>query len=171
MLFVVDGPINVIIQALGGQPMSFFTNNTSFLILLISTACWQGAGWGAIVYMAALSGVDESLYEAAYIDGASRWKQVWHISIPSIMGTITTVFIMSLGSLLSAGYDQIYNMYNPTVAEMSEILDTYSMTLIHKGQFELGTALGLFKSFVGLAFVLGSNWLVKVISKDEFGIL
>ncbi len=172
MVFATVGPVNLILEWFGlNEPIPFFGDNTMFLWLLVLTAVWQGLGWGAIIYMAALSGVDESLYEAAYIDGASRWKQVWHISIPSILGTITTVFIMNLGGVLNAGFDQIYNMYNVMVYESSDILDTYSLRLLQDGRYEIGTALGLFKSLVGLVFVLGSNWIVKVISRDEYGIL
>ena len=172
MLFASVGPVNMILQSLGASdPIPFFTNNTTFFWMIILTAMWQGAGWGAIIYMAALSGIDESLYEAAYIDGASRWKQTLHISIPSILGTITTVFIMNLSTILSAGFDQIYNMYNAMVYEISDILDTYSLRLLMDGRYEVGTALGLFKSLVGLVFVLGSNKIIKVLSKDEYGIL
>lgn len=172
MVFATVGPINMVLQTLGlDNPIPFFGNNTAFLWLIVGTAVWQGLGWGAIIYMAALSGVDESLYEAAYIDGASRWKQVWYISLPSIMATVTTVFIMNLGSVLNAGFDQIYNMYNVMVYESSDILDTYSLRLLQDGRYEIGTALGFFKSLVGLVFVLGGNWLIKIISHDEYGIL
>lgn len=172
MVFSTMGPVNQILQMLGAsEPVNFMGQNTSFLWIIVGTAAWQSLGWSAIIYMAALSGVDESLYEAAYIDGASRWKQVWHISIPSIMGTITTVFIMNLGGVLNAGFDQIYNMYNVSVYEISDILDTYSLRLLSAGRYEMGTALGMFKSVVGLIFVLGSNWVVKVVSKDEYGIM
>ncbi len=172
MLFASVGPINMVLQQLGlNEPIGFFTNATSFFWLLILSDVWMGTGWGAIIYLAALSGVDESLYEAAYIDGASRWKQTLHISIPTIMGTITTVFILRLGSLLGAGFDQIYNMYNVMVYETSDILDTYSLRLLQDGRYEIGTAMGLFKSIVGLALVLGSNKIISILSKDEYGIL
>lgn len=172
MLFATVGPINVVLEFLGvEEPIAFFGNNNTFYWLLIGTSIWQGMGWSAIIYMAALSGVDESLYEAAYIDGASRWKQTWYISLPSIMGTVTTVFIMNLSHVLNAGFDQIYNMYNAMVYERSDILDTYSLRLLMDGRYEVGTALGLFKSLVCLVFVLASNWLVKFLSRDEYGIL
>ena len=116
-------------------------------------------------------GMHKELEEAAYIDGASRWKQVWHISIPSIMGTVTTTFIMGLAGVLNAGFDQIYNLFNVMVYEVSDILDTYSLRLLQDGRYEVGAALGFFKSLVGLVFVLASNWFIKVISDDEYGIL
>lgn len=172
MLFATTGPINLILTTLGmNEPITFFSDNVAFVGLLVGTTVWQGAGWAAIIYMAALSGIDESLYEAAYIDGASKWKQVIYITIPSLMGTITTVFIMNLGGILNAGFDQVYNMYNYMVYEWSDILDTYSLRMLQDGRYEAGTALGLVKSLVGMTFVLTSNWVVKVISKDEFGIL
>jgi len=172
MLFSDLGPINGLLQNLGlSQPISFFGHNGWFRGLIVGSALWQGIGWGAIIYMAALSGIDESLYEAAYIDGASRWKQTLYITIPSIMGTITTVYIMNLGTVLNAGFDQIYNLYNPMVYDSADIIDTYSLRLLQDGRYEVGAALGLFKSLVCLVFILGSNYVVKLISKDEYGIL
>lgn len=172
MLFSTIGPVNGLLQTIGlSEPIPFFGHNGWFRGLIIGTAIWQGIGWGAIIYMAALSGIDESLYEAAYIDGASRWKQTIYITLPSIMGTITTVYIMNLGTVLNAGFDQIYNMYNVMVYDAADILDTYSLRLLQDGRYEVGTALGLFKSLVSLTFVLGSNYVVKLLSKDEYGIL
>lgn len=173
MMFSLDGPINLIIQSLGFKAVPFLTASGPFLVLIIATATWAGLGSGAIVYMAALAGVDESLYEAAYIDGAGKMKQVIHITLPSIMGTITTVFIMNLAGILNAGFDQLLNMSmnNAMIANDARIIDTYSYELLNAQEYELGTALGLFKSLVGLIFVLGSNWFIKKISKDEYGIL
>lgn len=171
MMFSTVGPFNSVVTSLGFNAVPFFSNNTAFLVLTIITATWSTLGSGAIVYIAALAGVDESLYEAAYIDGASRWKQVFHITIPSIMGTITTVWIMGLASILNAGFDQIYNMYNYTVYEVADILDTYSLRLLTDGRYEIGSALGFFKSLVGLAFVFGSNWFIGKISNGDYGIL
>lgn len=171
MLFSTVGPVNELITSLGGNAVPFFTSNTPFFWLLIATHVWKAIGSGAIVYIAALAGVDESLYEAAYIDGAAKFKQVFYITIPSILGTITTVFIMNLGSVLNAGFDQIFNMYNYAVYEVADVLDTYSYTLLMRSEWELGTTLGLFKSVVGLFFVLTSNWFISKLSDDEYGIL
>ncbi len=173
MMFSLDGPVNLIIQSLGFNAVPFLTASGPFLALIIATATWAALGSSAIVYMAALAGVDESLYEAAYIDGASKMKQVIHITLPSIMGTITTVFIMNLAGILNAGFDQLLNMSmnNAMIANDARIIDTYSYELLNAQEYELGTALGLFKSLVGLIFVLGSNWFIKKISKDEYGIL
>ena len=173
MLFSVEGPINMIIKAMGFEAVPFLMESGPFLFLVILTAVWQGLGSGAIVYIAALAGVDESLYEAAYIDGASKMKQVTSITIPSIMGTITTVFIMNLGGVLNAGFDQLFNLSAGAdmIKNDARIIDTYSYELLAAQKYEMGTTLGLFKSLVGLIFVLGSNWFVKKISQDEYGIL
>ncbi|HIT86156.1 MAG TPA: sugar ABC transporter permease [Candidatus Ornithomonoglobus intestinigallinarum] len=171
MIFSTSGPVNSIIQALGGQPLSFFGDSGLFVGLVVGTAVWQSVGWGTIIYMAALSGVDESLYEAAVIDGAGRWKQALYVSVPCILPTIATVFILNLGSVLNAGFDQIYNMYNPTVYEVADIIDTYVLRRLQEMDYGIGTAADLFKSVVGLMFVLGGNWLTKKLSGDEMGIL
>ena len=171
MLFSTVGPVNYVLGFLGINTIPFFSDNTAFLVLIIATAVWAGIGSGAIIYIAALAGVDESLYEAAYIDGAGKMRQVFSITIPSIMGTITTVFIMNLSGILNAGFDQLFNMYNYSVYEVADIIDTYSYTLLMRSEWELGTALGFFKSIVGLFFVLTSNWVIKKLSDDEFGIL
>ena len=172
-MFSITGPVNAILNDMGMETVKFLENDTAFFVLLMVTRVWKSVGWGAIIYIAALAGVDESLYEAAYIDGASRFKQVLHISIPSIMGTITTVLIMSISSLLSAGFDQIENMMNPFVREISEILDTYALDLLQRGGsagYGIGTALGLFKGFVAVVLMKTSDKIVKIMSKDEFGV-
>ena len=172
MVFSVTGPFNVVLQKLGVQePLVFFGDAGLFRTMIVGTAVWQGLGWGAIVYIAALSGIDESLYEAAYMDGASRWKQVLHISIPCLLPTISTVLLLNLAQVLNAGFDQIYNMYNPTVYEVADILDTYVLRKLRDAKYGIGTAAGLFKSAVSLLFVLGANWLTKKLSHDELGIL
>ena len=172
MVFSNVGPINTIASALGiSGTLDFFGSGGLFRGLVIGSAVWQGAGWGAIIYLAALSGVDESLYEAAYIDGASRWKQTWNISIPCIIPTIITVFILNLGNILNAGYDQIYNMYNPTVYEVSDIIDTYVMRALKSMDYGVGTAAELFKSVISFAMVMLSNKLINTISGSESGIM
>ncbi len=176
-LFAPLGPINSALMGLGLEPAPFLTKGNVFMSIILITKIWQSMGWGAIIYIAALSGVDESLYEAAYIDGASRWKQVWHISIPSIMGTIVTVLILNLGGVLNAGYEQIWNMSNALVKDAVDVLDVYILEQIsglNSGSsynYGIGTALGLFKGLVGLFMVLLSNKIVSIISKDEYGIL
>lgn len=172
MVFSSTGPINTILGTFGiDKPLEFFSNGTLFRVMLIATHVWQSVGWGAIVYLAALSGVDESLYEAAYIDGAGRWKQTLNISIPCIIPTVVTVFILNVGSVMNAGYDQIYNMYNPTVYETADIIETYVMRALTKMDYGVGTAAGLFKSVIGMLLVITTNHISSKLSDNELGIM
>ena len=172
MFFSNVGPVNSLLSMIGiNGHMDFYGDGGLFRGLVIGTAVWQSAGWGAIIYLAALSGVDESLYEAAYLDGAGRLKQAWHISIPCIVPTIITVFILNLGNILNAGYDQIYNMYNPTVYAVSDIVDTYVMRALKSMNYGAGTAAELFKSIISFAMVIISNKIVNKISDNELGIM
>ncbi len=172
MVFSNTGPVNELLMLLGKDNyVEFFSNGTSFRILLIATYVWQSVGWGAIVYLAALSGVDESLYEAAYIDGANRWQQTIHISIPTIIPTIITVFILNLGHVLNAGFDQIYNMYNPMVYEVADVIDTFTLRALNQMDYGVGTAADLFKSVIGLALVLITNKITDKLSDGSLGIM
>lgn len=172
MIFSNTGPINELLMLLGNDEyLEFFSNGTYFRVLIIATHVWQTMGWGAIVYLAALSGVDESLYEAARIDGANRWKQTINVSIPAIIPTIITVFILNLGSILNAGYDQIYNMYNPMVYEVSDIVDTFVIRALNQMNYGVGTAAELFKSVIGMVLVLITNKITTKLSDDSLGIM
>ncbi len=171
MVFANAGPVNELLKILGMDSADFFGNGGLFRGLVVGTAVWQGAGWGAIVYLAALSGVDETLYEAATIDGAGRLRQVFCISIPSIIPTIITVFILNLGNVLNAGYDQIYNMYNPTVYEVADIIDTYVLRALSAMDYGVGTAAELFKSIIGFILVMAANKLTNKMSDNELGIM
>ena len=166
LLFSYTGPVNGLITALGMAPVDFFANEQSFFWLIIFSAVWAGLGWGAIVYMAALSGIDSALYEAAAIDGAGKWKQALHITLPCLIPTIVVVTILNLANILNAGFDQIYNMQNPLVYNISDILETYNLRKMQSADYSYGTAVGLFKSVVGLILVLGTNALSKKISDN-----
>ncbi|MEI6425145.1 MAG: ABC transporter permease subunit [Lentisphaerota bacterium] len=170
MLFSVDGPVNVISKALYGHPIPFMTSGGWFIFIIVSTAIWQSVGYGAVIYLAALSGIDPSLYEAAVVDGANRWKQTLHITAPCLIPTIITLLILSIGGILNAGFDQIYNMYNPMVYDSADIIDTFVMRKLENMDYSIGTAAGLFKSVVGMALVIGANSFAKYISKGEQGV-
>ncbi len=172
MIFSATGPVNEMVGILSpGGRVDFFGNGTVFRWVIIGTAVWQGAGWGAIIYLAALSGVDETLYEAACIDGAGRWRQTIHISIPCIIPTIVTVFILNLGNVLNAGYDQIYNMYNPTLYGVADVIDTYVMRALSSMDYGVATAAELFKSVIGFVLVMICNKVTNKISENELGIM
>lgn len=159
-IFAADGMINQLLQIFGMQKVEFLTKGSTFRAVLVSTDVWKGFAYNSIIYMSALSGIDASLYEASYIDGAGRWKAMWHISIPCIGQIVAMTAILSVGGILSAGFDQVYNLYNPTVMESADILDTYVYRVgLTQNQYGLGTAVGLFKSVVGAILFAITNWI------------
>lgn len=164
-IFAYDGPINAILGAFGIDPVLFMASNKWFRFVLIVTDVWKGFGYGAIIYLAALSGIDPGLYEAAAIDGANRFKRIWHITLPGILPTIMLVTIMNLPNVLNAGFDQIFNLYNPLVMQTSDIIDTwvYRVGLVGR-QYSLGTAVGLLRSIVGIVLMLSANKIAKKVT-------
>ncbi len=170
IMFAQNGPVNQLAMIVGIEPIQFLTDDFWFIVLIIATGIWQAAGYGAVIYLAALSGISPDLYEAAVVDGAGRWKQTWHITIPGLIPTIVTLFILNLGHVLNAGFDQIYNMYNPMVFDAADIIDTYVLRRIVLMDFGLATGAGLFKSVVGLMMVVLANSLARRVSGGEQGI-
>ena len=170
MLLATDGPVNSSAALLGADPVEFLTNKYWFVAVIIVTGIWQTAGYSAVIYLAALAGIPAQLYEAATVDGAGRWKQTLHITLPSLVPTIVTLFILSLGGVLNAGFDQIYNMYNPAVYDTSDILGTYMLRRLQNLDFALGAAAGLFKSIISMVLIVIVNTIAKRISHGEQGI-
>lgn len=165
MLFSYDGPINQMLALFGAEPVMFLGSNFWFRKIMIFTDSWKEFGYGSIIYLAALTGIDPGLYEAASIDGANRWKQLLHVTLPGIMPIILIMLTMALPNILNAGFDQIYNLYNPLVYESGDILDTYVYRIgMVKRQYSLGTAVGLLKSIIGMALMLLANKLVTTFS-------
>ncbi|ANE46589.1 protein lplB [Paenibacillus swuensis] len=159
-MFSLDGFINQIVSFLGFQEIMFFSSNTWFPAILVGSEVWKEFGFGAIVFLAALTGISPSLYEAAAIDGASRTRQLWHITLPSIASVIVLLAVLSLRSVLDAGFDQVFNMYNKLVYPSGDIIDTYVYRIgLVKLQFELATAVGLLKSVVSFILIIISYQL------------
>lgn len=162
----VGGIINLIIEAAGGESINFMIKPEWFRTLYVSSGIWQGAGWGSIIYLAALSGIDTQLYEAAIVDGANKWKQLWHISIPGILPTIIIMLIMNLGHILSIGYEKIILMYNSATYETADVINTYVYRRgIVSGEYSFGTAVGLFQSIINFAFVIAANKFSKKLTE------
>lgn len=130
--------------------------------MLLGQSMWKETGFGTIIYLASLASVDPQLYEAATVDGANRWQKLWNITLPGIAGTIVIMLILKLGQMLNTGYEQIFLMQNSLNRSVSDVFDTYIYTMsIVNGNYSLGTAMGLFKSVVGMFMVIGSNSLSK----------
>lgn len=149
------GAINLILNKLGFESVDFLGNAKVFPWTMIISDVWKGFGYGTIVYLAALTGIDPGLYESATLDGANRWQQIRNVTIPLLMPTIVLMTVLSLGSVLNAGFDQIYNLYSPAVWETSDVIDTYVYRLgIQQAQYAVGAAVGLFKSVVSAIMVI-----------------
>lgn len=156
------GAVNAILEKLGISPIFFLGDPKWFIFTIILTGVWQGVGWGTVIYLAAISGIDPQLYEAAMLDGAGRFKQVLYITIPSLIPTITIILILNTGGILNAGFDQIMNMYNEAVYKVGDIIDTYVYRRGLEGmQYSYSTAVNLFKNVIGLGFVLFTNKIAK----------
>ena len=150
-----------------GKELPFFTNNKLFVSLLIISDIWKEAGWATIIYFAAISGINSELYEAASVDGASRFQKILYITLPGIAPAISINLILQSGNLVHGGFDQIFNMYNPLVYDMADILETYLFRIgITDGDYALGTALGLFNSVIAFILVIISNKIVKKIGGE-----
>ena len=155
-----DGVVNVLIRKLGMNPVNFLGDNKVFPITLVISDVWKSFGFGTVIYLAALTSIDPSLYEAAIVDGAERWKQTIHITIPLLMPTVVLMTILSLGNVLNAGFDQVYNLYSPMVYKSGDIIDTYVYRLgIEQAQYSVGTAVGMFKSVVSGILIALSYYL------------
>lgn len=157
-----SGLVNHWIEAAGGKAIPFLTSTEHFRSLLVGSEIWQNLGWGAIIYLAAMAGIDPTLYEAARVDGASRLRMIWHITLPGIRSVIIMLFILSLGHILDAGFAQVYVLYNIQVYSVADIIDTWVFrTGLNQLNFSLAAAVGLFKSGIGFVLVLVSNKIAK----------
>lgn len=157
-LFGLDGMLN----SMFGTSANWLGSNTLFQPLLIGTDTWKEFGYSSIVYLAAITSIDATLYEAADIDGATWWKKVWHVTLPGIKTTIILMAVMNLGSILNAGFDQVYNLYSASVYQTGDILDTYVYRVGLQGlHFSFGTAVGLLKSVIAFILMIGANQLAK----------
>jgi putative aldouronate transport system permease protein len=157
-----QGIINRILNQFGVESIFFLGSNKWFRTTLVVTDVWKGFGWGSILYMAALSGINQELYESAVLDGANRLQQTWYVTLPGIVPTIVLLATLSLGNILNAGFEQIFNLYNPAVYETGDVIDTfvYRMGLLDT-QFSLATAVGLFKSVVSFILIVISYKLAN----------
>jgi putative aldouronate transport system permease protein len=151
-----------------GAIPNILTNKDTFRAVIVSSHVWKNAGMGTIVYLAAIAGIDQQLYEAATIDGAGRWKQLWYITLAALRPTIVILLIFRVGDIMYAGFDQIYAMSNDLVISVSDIIDTYVYTLgLEQRKFSLAAAAGLFQSSIGMVLVLLTNFIAKKLDSES----
>ena len=162
-----SGPINNLITKLGGEAITFISLPEWFTTIFVTTGVWQGLGWGTILYLAAMSGINTELYEAAELDGANRFHKMWYITWPEIRSTAVILLILAFGGIMSKGYDQILNMTNAVVRDAAETIDTYiyRITFQEKPKYGFSTAIGLSKSVINFAFLLLANKLAKALGE------
>jgi len=166
--FSLEGPANAVIKLFGGEPLLMLADERYFRSILVATDIFKGFGWASIIYFAAIAGIDDQLYEAATIDGAGRFQRARYITLPMLGPVVAILLILQMASILDAGFDQIFNMYNPNVYSVSDIIDTY---VYRKGltdmEYSYSTAIGIFKSLVALVLIVSMNRIVKAIGGKE----
>lgn len=167
MFAIQDGTINMILQRLGFEPIPFMSNNGWWIFTYIVCNVWKEIGWGTIIYLAALTGVDETLYEAAYLDGASKFQRLIYITLPSIKSVIVTMLILSLSKMMSIGLDAPLLLGNNKVMGVSEVISTYTYRIgIEKAMYSESTAIGLFQSVVNIIILLAADRFAKAIGEE-----
>jgi len=163
------GPVNMLLKALGIQPIYFLADPKWFRTVLVLTSLWKGVGWGSIIYLAAITGINPELYEAAIIDGAGRFKKIIHITIPSIIPVITIMFIFAVGGIINDDFDQIFNLYNPAVYKVGDVISTYIYRVgLIDMKYSFSAAVGLFKNVIAFVMIVITNSITKRI--NEYGI-
>ncbi|MCM1188049.1 MAG: ABC transporter permease subunit [bacterium] len=170
--FSNGGAINTVLASLGMEKINFLSNTSLFRPLLYFTHNWKEMGWNSIIFLAAIVTVDPTLHEAATVDGANRFQRIWHVTLPGIKATIITMFILEVGRVMNAGFEQIFYLQNAAVKSVSEILDTYvySITFQSTPSYGFSTAVGMFKAVINLAMLATANFIVKKIDgKGMFG--
>ena len=162
-LFAYNGAVNALVEAMGGQRTNFLLDTKFFFGLIFASDIWKEAGWGSIIYLATMAGIPQDQYEAADIDGATRLQKIWHITLPGIKPTAILLLIMSVGGVLSAGFDQILNLSNEAIIDEVNIIDTYIYYhyVSGTGNAGIGTAIGLFKSVVSFVLVITVDRIAK----------
>ncbi len=155
-----EGIVNMVIKLVGGTPIYFLGDKGWFPVTLILSDTWKEFGYGAIIYLAALTAIDPGLYDAAAVDGANRWQQTLHVTLPGISTTIVLMMVLSLGNILNAGFEQVFNLYSPQVYATGDIIDTLVYRIgVVQAQYSIATAVGLFKSVVSFVLLSVSYWL------------
>ena len=162
-LFAYNGAVNSLVEAMGGSRTNFLLDKGFFFGMIFASDIWKEAGWGSIIYLATMAGIPQDQYEAADIDGATRLQKIWHITLPGIKPTAILLLIMSVGGVLSAGFDQILNLGNPAIRDEVNIIDTYIYYnyVSGTGNAGIGTAIGLFKSVISFLLVISVDRIAK----------
>lgn len=162
-----NGVVNNVIEMLGGGRVPFLQEDTHWLFTYLAIGVWQSMGWGTIIYLASISGINPEMYEAATVDGAGRWKRAWHVTIPSIRVTIVTLLILNLGKMMEGSFERVFALQNKATTEFTTTIPVLVYRWgIESGNFSRATALGLFQAIIGLALVLAADRIAKKLGED-----
>ncbi|MBF9133145.1 sugar ABC transporter permease [Plantactinospora sp. S1510] len=157
-MVALDGVVNQALKAVGQDTVAFIQEPGWFRTIYVSSEMWQTVGWGTILYLAALTTIDQNLYEAARVDGASRWRQTWHVTLPGIRPTMVTLLILNIGSFMAVGFEKVLLLYNPLTYSTADVISTYLYRVgVQGGSFSYAAAIGLFEAVIGLTLVLSAN--------------
>ena len=166
-VFATNGIVNNVLSMFGADTVNFMGDSGKWRAIYWGSGIWMGAGYGMIVYLAAMAGVNVELYDAAYIDGANRWKRIWHVTLPQLKPTIVIMTIMNVGKILSISFERPYLMGNVLVDDVSTVISTYVYSVgLQAGRYDFATAVGLFQSVVALIMVLAANWFAKKMGEE-----
>ncbi|WP_154794526.1 ABC transporter permease [Occultella kanbiaonis] len=161
------GPVNAFLGLFGIDGQPWLLQSQWFYVIYVVSKIWATVGWGAIIYIAALAGIDPTLHEAARMDGANRWQQIRHVTLPGIAPTVAIMFLLSLSSFLAVGFDQVYNLTTPSTQQVADIIDTYVLRQLLSFDFSLSMAASVFQAVVGLTLVLLGNWVTRRIDPER----
>jgi putative aldouronate transport system permease protein len=162
LLAPAGGIVNIMLIQIGLKPINFLMENNLWIATYAGLGVWKEMGWGTIIYLAAITGINPEIYEAAEVDGAGRWRKIWHVTLPGIRPTIIVLLIMNLGRILGSEFDRPYTMANPTVMQVADVISTFVYRVgIRSNQFSYSTAIGLFQSLVCVLFLIAANNLAK----------
>ncbi|MGO1355197.1 MAG: ABC transporter permease [Brachybacterium tyrofermentans] len=161
-LLSLQGTVNQITEAFGGDAVSFLQKPEWFRFIYVASEAWQTVGWGTILYLAALTAVDDGLYEASRIDGANRWQQTWHVTIPGIRPTMVTLLILNIGNFLNVGFEKVLLLYNPMTYSTGDVISTYLYRVgLVSNNLSYAAAIGLFQAIIGFGMVMSANFISK----------
>ncbi|OAS18745.1 sugar ABC transporter permease [Paenibacillus oryzisoli] len=167
-LLGANGPVNLLLGSLGMEPIAFFNESSYFRTLFVGSGIWQGIGWGSILYLAALTGIDPELYEASYMDGANRFRRIWHISLPGMLPTITILFILHASDVINVGFEKAYLMSNPAIYEVGDVIQTYVYRRgIIDRNFSYATAVGLLNSVAAFLILYVTNRASRALKQNS----
>ena len=166
-LFGQSGAFNNAIAALGFERYGFLTSPWSWRGIYWFAGIWAGTGYGMIAYLAAIAGVNVELYDAAYMDGAGRWRRIWHVTLPQIRPTIVTILVMDIGKILNIGFEKPYTLGNVMVKDTASVISTYVYSVgLQAGRYDYATAVGLFQSVIAVVMVVGANWIARKLGEE-----